>query len=247
MKFKESLVIKNPFKMYRYEVVGAYRDFIFSEAQVPLRPSLDEDGYDDVTDYDTFNSFSDEIKHRFLPFLRKITEEEYIANNHKYVFEDMKTTQSWAGSPSSNLLSKITNGPLVEKISENIFIEKVINYKHKRKDGKLLTIDDVESLELSFEYFYNRKNDSVFVMVSNIKFNCDVEPVEKEYDTGFYVPDNLIEFYFGINRMNSKGHIVNDLLQKEFLFTPAMIFESSLYLKIKDKIKEIEYRVSQER
>jgi hypothetical protein len=247
MKFKEDFVISNPFKMYRYEVIGAYRDFIFTEAQVPLRASMDEDGYDDVTDHDKFSDFSDEIKHRFLPFIRKITEEEYIENHSKYLFEDIRITQGWATSPSSNLINSLSNVLSLNKISENIFIRDTIDKYYIKKDGTEFSVADIDSLEILFEYFYHRKNDCIFVQIKNVKFNCEFDTKDNSYDMGFYVPSELISFYFGIDRTYFKGDIVNQLLQKEFLFTPAMLFDSNLYFKIKNKINEVEYKVSGER
>jgi hypothetical protein len=250
-RFYNSEIIKNPFRMYRYEVIGAYRDFLFSDAQIPLRPSMDEDGYDDVTDFDRFEDFSDEIKEHYLPFMGQITENEYFDNHYKLSYEDLKVTQGWTANPSDalNLFTRLKNEDnKVRKIDEAEFLKSAICFDYIRKDGAELTLDDIKSFDIDITYYYERNFDAVLLELKNINFNVDVERKPKsEFDSGFYVPSDVIKYYFGIDKVFHKHAIVEGLLQKELLISPAMILNSDLYLKIRDKVRYLNYEVSREK
>jgi len=252
-RFNNSEIIKNPFRMYRYEVIGAYVDFLFSDAQVPLRPSMDEDGYDDVTDLDKFEDFSDEIKEHYLPFMGQITENEFFDNHHRVSYKDVAATQEWAKEPSDSfwLFTKLnSNGNnKIEKVDEKAFIESTIRFDYEREDGEELTIDDIDNFEIDITYFYDKSFDAVLIRLSNINFNVKVinKTRDDNISSGFYVPSDVIKYYFGIDRNFHKRTIVHNLLQKEILVSPVMIFESDLYLKIKDKISYLNYSVSREK
>jgi len=247
---KDSFLIANPFKMYRYEAVGAYVDFIFYDGHVNLRPSMNEDGYDDVTDLDTFEDFSDEIKLRFLPFMEQITEDEYIEAHDKVIFDDFRITQSWGLNPSDKvLLINEFEKKSIRKINTDEFLLRLVRHDYIKDDGSNIELDDIKNFDILITYYYDKSFDSVLVQLKNIEFNCGFEnrSLDTNIDSGLYVPQIVIEYYFGIERNAFKRRIVSELLQKEYLLSPVMIFDADLYLSIKDKIKDVQYKVSREK
>jgi len=247
---KNEFLITNPFKMYRYEAIGAYVDFVFSDRDVQIRPSRNEDGYDDVTDIDRFEHFSDEIKLRFLPLKEQITEDEYIEIHDRVIYDDFKATQSWGTNPSDKiLLLKEFREKSLKKINKEEFLKHMIRHDYINYDGSELTLDQIDTFDILITYYYERSFDSVLVQLKNIKFNVDVEKryQEEKIDSGFYVPSSVIEYYFGLNRNNLKRKVVFELLQKEYLISPVMMFDADLYLLIKDKIRNLNYEVSREK
>jgi len=247
---KDDFLISNPFKMYRYEVISAYVDFFFTDEPVQLRPNRFEDGYDDVTDIDKFEDFSDEIKLRFLPLKEQITEDEYIEIHNRIVYDDVRATQQWGTNPSDKiLLLKEFREKSLKKITEDGFLKHMVRHDYIRSDETELTLNDIDSFDICVTYYYEKSFDSVLVQLKNIKFNVDTEIRynEEKIDSGFYVPAAVIEYYFGIDRGNYKRRIVQELLQKEYLISPVMMFDADLYLLIKDKINDIRYKVSREK
>jgi hypothetical protein len=247
---KDSFLMANPFKMYRYEVIGAYVDFIFYEGYVPLRPSKNEDGYDDVTDLDAFEDFSDEIKLRFLPFMEQITEDEYIEIHDKVIFDDFRITQSWGLNPSDTvLLINEFQKKSIRKINADEFLLRLVRHDYTKDDGSDIELNDIKSFDMLITYYYDKSFDSVLVQLKNIEFNCEFETrsLDTNIDSGLYVPQIVIEYYFGVERNAFKRRIVSELLQKEYLISPAMIFNADLYISIRDKIKDIKYEVSREK
>lgn len=242
-------IIGNQFRMYRYEVIGAYVDFFFSEVAIPTRPSMDEDGYDDVTDYDVFEDFSDEIKLRLLPFVEQISENDYIERSEHIVFDDIRTSQPWGKTPSERilLLKKLRSGKEIGKITTEEFLDKVIRINTKRSDGSEIQIDDIESIDLEITYCYERSFDAVLVEPRGIVFNCDISTFESDNSPGFYVPASIIEYYFGIDRYNFKRQIVSEMLQKEILISPAMIFDAELFEALSERTDNISYKLSREK
>jgi hypothetical protein len=254
IKLPNSEIIKNPFKMYRYEVIGAYRDFLFSHHDVPTRATMDEDGYDDVTDHDRFEDFSDEIKEHYLPFMLQITENEFIDNHDKALYDDFKITQHWAIDPSEMtvLFNKLKQQEKsIKKINEEEFMQQVIDREFRREDGSKLTLEDIKSLDVNFIFHYMRSFDSVEVNASNIVFNReDVVKVERkdgDFDGGMYVPLELYEYYFGLDYQNLKRSLVSNVLEKEIVFSPALVFEADFYLRLREKISAVGYDASREK
>jgi hypothetical protein len=248
---KDNFLISNPFKMYRYEVIGAYVDFIFTDEPVQLRPNRFEDGYDDVTNIDKFEDFSDEIKLRFLPLIEQITEDEYIEIHDKIVYDDVKVTQQWGTNPSDKilLLKKFRDEKSLKKITEDGFLKHMVRDDYIRSDETELTLDDIDSFDICVTFYYEKSFDSVLVQLRSIRFNIDTEirHANVKIDSGFYVPSTIIEYYFGIDRGNYKRRIVQELLQKEYLISPIMMFDADLYLSIKDKINDVRYEISRDK
>lgn len=247
---KDDFLISNPFKMYRYEVISAYVDFFFTDRHIQVRPDMSEDGYDDVTDIDKFEDFSDEIKLRFLPLREQITEDQYIEIHDRIVYDDVKATQQWGTNPSDRiLLLKEFREKSLKKITEGEFLKHMVRHDYIRSDDTELNMSDIDSFDICVTYYYERSFDSVLVQLKNIKFNVDTEMRynEEKIDSGFYVPSAVIEYYFGIDRGTYKRRIVQELLQKEYLISPVMMFDADLYLLIKNKIKDVRYEVSREK
>jgi hypothetical protein len=254
IKLPNSEIIKNPFKMYRYEVIGAYRDFLFSHHSVPTRANMDDDGYDDVTDYDKFEDFSDEIKEHYLPFMLQITENEFIDNHDKALYDDFKVTQGWALNPSEMtvLFNKLKlQEKSIKKIEEKEFMDQVINREFKRENGSRVELEDVRSLDINFIFHYMRSFDAVEVNASDITFNrSDIVRVTKkegDFDGGMYVPHDIYSYYFGLDHVNLKRELVTEVLQKEIIFSPALVFEAEFYLKLREKISAVGYDTSREK
>jgi len=104
-KFQDSKILYNPFRMYRYEIVGAYVDYIFTDEDVETRQSMDDDGYDDVTELEKFGKFSSEIKQRYLPFLWEITENDFIQDFNKLSYDEQNI--AWDKSINNIIKPKI--------------------------------------------------------------------------------------------------------------------------------------------
>lgn len=250
-KFQDSKILYNPFRMYRYEIVGAYVDYIFTDEDVETRQSMDDDGYDDVTELERFRNFSSEIKQRYLPFLWEITENDFIQDFNKLSYDDVKATQDWAKNPSDKikLFTKLRyQEERLHKIDTESFLKSTINKDYEKDNGSDLTLDDLKSFDMSLTFYYHRKFDSVFVSIKDPEFNITVRLRKNPtpYDSGFYVPSDTFEYYFGIDRYNYKRKMVSTLLQKELTLTPVMFLSSDLYLNIKDKIRCLCYEASME-
>lgn len=245
----DKLIISNRFRMYRYEVIGAYVDFFFSEEAIATRPNMEEDGYDDITDLDTFEDFSEEIKLRLLPLMEQISEDEYIESHASFVFDDLRISQAWGRSPSERvlLLDKFESRQL-GKISVEDFLDRTVRHDFQEVSGRELNLDDIDSLDMKVTYFYDRSFDAVLVQAENIEFNVDVTRKQNDgFDAGFYVPPAIIEHYFGLDRYIFKKQIVHEMLQKEFLVSPAMILDADLFEALRSKVRTLTYEVSREK
>lgn len=244
--FKESGLIKNPFRMYRYEAVGAYRDFLFSDEPTSTRASTDEDGYDDVTRLRLLSEMPERQIERLRPFAEQIPVIDYIAMSERVSLEDIKSTQDWAAkSQDLEVLSRLGYGsPNPRKITSEELISMAIS---PMCEGEF-DLDSVQGIDVNFVFHYNRSFNSVEVNVSNIagggkvdearRFILPVEPM-------LYVPREIFSYYYDIDASQSRDATYK-LLQHEYLPTPAMVFDSQLYRKIKDKIRKVTYSTSRE-
>jgi len=254
VKLPNANLMRNPFKFYRYEVVGAYRDFIFSTVKVPTRSSMEEDGYDDITEFDAFENFSDEIKLRYLPLSRPITENEYMEHHDKIILSDVVATQEWAseGSDSIKLLKKLSNKEsFVDKIEEEKFLSKLINADYCKKDGSRITVEDIDSFDMNFIYYYHKSNNGVEINVDNIIFK-DKSILKKLFkennlDSLLWASISCFKYYFNVDYYFVGKETVFKLMGKEHVLSPVMVLDGEFYLKVKDKIRMVGYDCSMEK
>jgi hypothetical protein len=252
VKYPNANLIRNPFKFYRYEVVGAYRDFIFSTKDVPTRSSMDEDGYDDVTEHDKLENSSEEIKLRYLPFMEQISEDEFMGIHNKVIFSDLIATQPWASKVSDAILLldklRYDDELRVDKIQERDFLGEMVNALYSKENGDAIEVDNIDSFDVEFVYYYNRSSNAVELSLANIKFNIKV--INKRIDVDFkpivWIPHSLIKYYFDVDFYVEGRELIFKTMQKEYAFTPAMVFDGELYSKIKDKIGTVGYDCSWE-
>ena len=252
MKTENKLMVKNPFRFYRYEVPGSYVRFGFSDGFVELRTDRDDAGWDDITRIIPLNSLSDINKIRLLPFLSEITEEEYMENSSIIDLQDCIITQEWAKDLSEEVkLLNIFNRDgenymFPEKINEDIFTSIFISEKYHSILERPLTLNDVESFTIKFLFFHDYATDDLEFMVENIVFKNpeEIEKIIKDddpYPNTLYIDSSVYDFYFGIR--GSGSNMVN-LLSQEYLITPAMVLDYELYDKIKSKIEYIKYETA---
>lgn len=244
--FKESGLIKNPFRMYRYEAVGAYRDFLFSDEPVSTRASMDEDGYDDVTDLTLLGSMPEKLRERFRPFAGQMPVSEYIAMSERVSLEDIKATQEWAASSHDvEILSRLGHGsPAPRKITSEELVSMAIS---PMCEGEF-DLDSVQSLDVNFVFHYNRSFNAVEINVSNISGGGRVDETKRfilPVEPMLYAPREVFSYYYDIDFSQGRDGTYQ-LLQQEYLPTPAMVFDSQLYRKIKDKIRKVTYSTSRE-
>jgi hypothetical protein len=247
MRTENNLVIKNPFRFYRYEIPNTMVRFAFSDKFVSLREDRDEAGWDDITDIIKLEELPEINRIRMKPFLEEISEQYYLENSSIIDLQDCIATQSWAINPSEdtqllNLLNNDdTNFP--EKITEDIFMTIFINEKYTHVDDHALTIDDIYSLEIEFKFSNDYATDEVEFLVNNIEFKHaeDVRIIVKDddpYPNMLLIDESIFDYYFNIN---GRGQCVRELLSQEYLITPAMVLDYDLYVKIKDKIDFVRY------
>jgi hypothetical protein len=250
--FKESGLIKNPFRMYRYEAVGAYRDFLFSDEEVRTRANMDEDGYDDVTTIVTLQQLPANIAERYEPFQRAINEEEYAGMIGNVCIDDIRKTQAWAMEETPDalkLLKKLNSAAAVcRKISRGQFSSMLVEPFIVR-NLPTVRLEDIESLDVNFVFHYNRSFNAIEVSISEVSMpGFDDSGKEQRYhESLIYVPRDVMTYYYGIDFVQgSQRDAVYRILQQEYLPTPAMVFDAKLYGILKDKIRKVTYSTSRE-
>jgi hypothetical protein len=251
--FKESGLIKNPFRMYRYEAVGAYRDFLFSDdSNIQLRKSMEEDGYDDVTTIVTLQDLPANIAERYAPFQRKISEEEYTGMIGSVCLDDIRKTQGWAGKKTPDalrLLSKLNSSAArCRKITKSDFTNTLVT-PFMVKNPAIVRIEGIKSLDVNFVFHYNRSFNAIEVNISEVSMpGFDDSGREQRYhESLIYVPKDVMTYYYGIDFVQgSQKDAVFRMLQQEYLPTPAMVFDASLYGTLRGKIRKVTYSTSRE-
>lgn len=222
-------ILRNAFRLYRYEGIGIYTALVFSTESEEVRQSRDEDGWDEVTDLEQLLP-----KHRLrcLPFIREITEDTFLESNERIDLEDcIATGQTWLQDRSDIVrLFRKLNGH-----SPQPDIGKVGHGKFREMIGST-GLNELVSFDVRFTYHYDRSFNHVEMELINI--------VSKNKDAlrGFhsiYVDKRIPSYYFGVDSNYSGRSFVSDLMRKEYLLSPAMVMDRRLYLDVKDKIGKI--------
>jgi len=250
-EFENAHAIKNPFKFYRYEVIGAFRSFSFETEDILTRTNLHEDGYDDLTEITKLEDESELVQKRMAPVLGPISEEFFIENSEDIYFGDCVATQDWSESDRITLLNKLRGQPRIIKVSVEEF-EKTFVSKYKTESNRSLTISDVKSLNIDFIYFTNHDDNSIKISVSDLEFNDDLVNVIEEKSfvysdkniieidrKAITIDESILKYYY-----DSKNHLNNlpmESLTHEYALTPVMVLESDLYKELKYKIKKVTY------
>ena len=225
-------MIKNPFRLYRHEVIGAYVDFFYAPYEYPVRPDMNEDGYDDLTEIQKFEDLSSEIKNHYLPFTGQISADNFFEYLDKSSFNDLKAVLNGDIPDESKLLEELGNvylGP--QKITEADFLYAISQLPDKRK----ISIDDIESFDIEFLFLHRKIVNDIKVVIGNLKLKED--RIYSIWTRSSPVPNAVGEYYF-------PSCNVEDILAQEYTLSPIMVFDVDLYLKIKDKIKKIDYSAS---
>jgi hypothetical protein len=251
--FKESGLIKNPFRMYRYEAVGAYRDFLFSDdGNIQLRKSMEEDGYDDVTTIVTLQDLPAKVAERYAPFQRAITEEEYAGMIGNVCIDDIRKTQAWAREETPDalkLLKKLNSASAVcRKINRGQFSSMLVE-PFIVQNLPTIRLEEIESLDVNFVFHYNRSFNSIEVNISEVSMpGFDDSGREQRYhESLIYVPRDVMTYYYDIDFVQgSQKDAVFRILQQEYLPTPAMVFDAKLYGLLRGKIRKVTYSTSRE-
>jgi hypothetical protein len=252
MKTNNKLIVKNPFRFYRYEVPNAYVRFAFSDRDVELRTDKNEAGWDEITSIRKFENLPEFCKIRLKPFMGVVTEQEYLENPNLIDIQDCLATQEWSINPSDSvrLLNILDDDGidynLPHKIDEQTFITVFISEKYYSILDKPLTIDDVESFSIKFLFCHDYATDDLEFIVENIVFKNpeEIQRVVKDddpYHFTLYIDETIFACYFGIS---SPGRMMSDLLSQEYLLTPAMVLDYELYGKVKNKIEYIKYEAA---
>lgn len=245
MRTNNELTIKNPFRFYLYEVPNTYVRFAFSDKDVELRVDRDEAGWDEITEIVMLKDLPEINQMRMKPFLEAITEQYYLENSSIIDLQDCIATQEWAINPSDDtkLLNMLGNDNVgfPEKLTESLFTAIFINEKYAHVDDRVLTVDDIHSLEIVFTFSSDYATDEVEFLVQNIEFKHpeDIRLIVKDddsYPNMVFIDESIFEYYFGI-----KGNFVRTLLSQEYLITPAMVLDYELYDRIKNKIEFVRY------
>jgi hypothetical protein len=242
-EFENAHAIKNPFKFYRYESIGAYRTFSFETDALLTRPSLNEDGYDDITDIVPLESKGEIIQNRMAPILGDIDEDFFIQNSDHMYLGDCLSTQEWGESDRLRLLNMIKGQPKIAKVSREEFESKVLK-QYIVNNKRSASIDDIVSMTVEYFYFSNLSENKIKVLISNIKFaeNIDVKDNEefvRSEDAIMLIDSSVLTYYYDIEEDNAQSVMV--ALFEEYILTPVMIFESDLYREIKYKIDKVRY------
>jgi hypothetical protein len=247
MKTKNNLVVKNPFRFYRYEVPNAMVRFAFSDKFVYLRKDRNDAGWDDITDIITLEKLPKTNRIRMEPFLGEISEQYYLENSSIIDLQDCIITQDWASDPSDDtqLLNLLNNDSIgfPEKITEDIFITIFINEKYTHVDDRILTIEDIHSLQIEFQFSTDYATDEVELLVNNLEFMhpediCLIVKDDDPYSNILIIDESIFDYYFNIK---GNGQCVKNLLSQEYLITPAMVLDYELYMKIQNKIESVRY------
>lgn len=249
MKFDNKYAIKNPFKYFRHEIPNINVRFGFSTNDLVLRTNRDEAGWDDITEMVPTSMLPEVNQTRLKPFLQSVDEQFYLENCNIIDYRDCIVTQEWAKKPSDetalyNMLNKEKGEEFPEKFTKEFFLGVFFNekYFHITKDS--ISFNDVESFTLKFFFMHDMYEDEVELTVEDIiwKEPAAIKHVLKDddpYPNTVYVDERVFKYYFNIC-FNSSKRLVVQLLQQEYLLTPAMILDCDLYELVKDKIT-VEY------
>jgi hypothetical protein len=226
----------NPFQLYIYHIYGGIRTFKYDLKGMEYRT-----GDSELLRVDTSQSYELGKTHeiRLSPFLREVSEEEYLENLNNINLDDCLKTQSWGNnlSDSSILLSKLDVDETIDvmKYTKGMF-EGVLNMRYAK--GERITMDDIDELELVTHIMYDKPNiyGRMSLIIDKITFkdpSIRNPNIERAVDDGVYydnsdiddiyeIPAELTNYYFGEPSSF-------DLLSKRYLIDPVIFFNAELY------------------
>ena len=226
---EKSNILRNAFRLYRYEGIGVYTTLAFSTESEPVRQDTSESGWDEVTNLEPLLP-----RHRLrcLPFIREITEDAFLESNERIDIEDcIATGQPWLQDRNDVVrlfrrLNSHSPQPEIGKVGHGRFRELVGG----------LGLDEIVSFDVAFTYHYDRSFNHIEMELTNIVSKSGA-PIKGFHS--LYVDKRIPNYYFGVDQNYSGRSFVSDLMRKEYLLSPAMVMDRKLYLDVKDKIKKI--------
>jgi hypothetical protein len=232
-----------------YTVPNVIRLPRYTPEELTVRTDVEETGYDEVTNIKKSENLSVKSQERFLPFLKQITETDYIDNPDVYLLSDLIATQEWGSNLSANIqvFDYFINDKKANwKISEDGFLNDTFRKLYRKKDGSEIVNDDIESFGIETVYCYETNFDKIHVNIKDVVFKEADHILEREGSAGgFYVPEKVYEYYFDIPHV--KRELVREMLTQPYLITPAMYLDGKYYREIKGKISYLEYSASMEK
>jgi len=255
-KYANQLAIRNPFRLYIYQHEDGHKEFKYSDHKVGKIADDDfSDGYVNIKNIIQLDDMAEIYRIRMSPYLGIIDQSFYLENIDIINFEDIVITQPWADNLNDDIelaLSLREDKERSHRLDEGYLLTNLINLKYyiELENGKeieetrMLTIEDIESFGVVVHYFYDVMYNFISLDLVNIKFksNLHVARIIRDDDynqdetlgIGYHIPD----YFFGTEKQKAA-----QLIEMEYLLTPAMIFSSDLYKKTKNKIDYIAYDV----
>ena len=228
----------NPFQLYLYHIYGGIRTFKYDLKGMEYRSEDSE-----LLRVDTSQSYElgKIYEMRLSPFLREISEEEYLENSNNISLDDCLKTQSWGEnlSDSSLLLSKLEGDETIDcmKYTKDMF-EGILNMRYIKDSGERITMDDIEELELITHLTYDKPNiyGRMSLIIDKIIFkdpSIKNPNILRAVDDGVYYDDTLVDDIYEIPTELTAHYFGEpssfDLLSKKYLIDPIIFFNAELY------------------
>jgi len=253
-KYANQLAIRNPFRLYIYQHEDGHKEFKYSDHKVGKIADDDfSDGYVNIKNIIQLADMAEKYKIRMSPYLRIIDQRFYLENIDIINFEDIVITQPWANNLNDDVklaLSLREEKDRSHRIGESFLLSNLINLKYyiELENGKeitetrMLTIEDIESFGVVIHYFYDVMYSFISLDLENVKFKSNLHVARIIRDDDYNQIETLgIGHYISGYFFGDEEEYPAELIEMEYVLTPAMIFSPNLYEKTKNKIDYIRY------